>query len=334
MADNKHPREITYRDALREALREEMLRDERVFVMGEDIADPFGSAYKVTLGLSPEFGLDRVRQTPISELGFVGAGVGAALTGMRPVVELMYIDFSTLPMDQIANQAAKIRYMSGGQAEVPLVIRTQGGMGRSSAAHHAQSLEAWFVHLPGILVAMPSTPYDAKGLLKTAIRLNDPVIFVEHKLLYNTEGPVPEEEYTIPFGSADVKRAGTDCTVVATSRTVLMALKAADMLEQEGISVEVVDPRTLFPLDIETIIQSVKKTSRLVVAHESPERGGFAAEVIAQVSDKAFGYVDAPIQRVCAPSVPTPFARHLEDFVIVDDIKIADRVRSLVQGEI
>jgi pyruvate/2-oxoglutarate/acetoin dehydrogenase E1 component len=327
-------REISYRDALREALREEMLRDERVFLMGEDIADPFGSAYKVTLGLSPEFGTDRVRQTPISELGFVGAGVGAALTGMRPVVELMYIDFSTLPMDQIANQAAKIRYMSGGQAQVPLVIRTQGGMGRSSAAHHAQSLEAWFVHIPGLLVAMPSTPYDAKGLLKTAIRLNDPVMFIEHKLLYNTEGPVPDEEYTIPFGVADVKREGTDCTVVATSRTVLMALQAAEILAQEGISLEVIDPRTLFPLDVDTIVESVKKTSRLVVAHESPERGGVAAEVIAQVADKGFGYIDAPIQRVCAPSVPTPFARHLEDFIIVNETHIADRVRRLVRGEI
>lgn len=327
-------RVITYRDALREALREEMQRDETVFLMGEDIADPFGSAYKVTLGLSPEFGLERVRQTPISELGFVGAGVGAALTGMRPVVELMYIDFSTLAMDQIVNQAAKIRYMSGGQAKVPLVIRTQGGMGRSSAAHHAQSLEAWFVHVPGLLVAMPSTPYDAKGLLKTAIRLDDPVIFVEHKLLYNTEGPVPEEEYTIPFGVADVKREGTDCTVVATSRTVLMALKAAEVLEKEGISVEVVDPRTLFPLDTETIVQSVKKTSRLVVAHEAPERGGFGAEVVAQIAERAFAYLDAPIQRVCGPSVPAPFARHLENSIIVDEQKIADRVRRLVRGEL
>ena len=325
---------ITYRDALREALREEMRRDETVFLMGEDIADPFGSAYKVTLGLSPEFGLERVRQTPISELGFVGAGVGAALTGLRPVVELMYIDFSTLAMDQIVNQAAKIRYMSGGQAKVPLVIRTQGGMGRSSAAHHAQSLEAWFVHVPGLLVAMPSTPYDTKGLLKTAIRLDDPVIFIEHKLLYNTEGPVPEEEYTIPFGVADIKREGTDCTVVATSRTVLMALKAAEILEEEGISVEVVDPRTLFPLDTETIIRSVQKTSRLVVAHEAPERCGFGAEVVAQIAEKAFDYLDAPIQRVCGPSVPAPFARHLENSIIVDEQKIADRVRRLVRGEL
>jgi pyruvate/2-oxoglutarate/acetoin dehydrogenase E1 component len=302
--------------------------------MGEDIADPFGSAYKVTLGLSPEFGTERVRQTPISEQGFVGAGVGAAVTGMRPVVELMYIDFATMAMDQIANQAAKLRYMSGGQAKVPLVIRTQGGLGRSSAAQHAQSLEAWFVHLPGMLVAMPATPYDAKGLLKTAIRLDDPVMFIEQKLLYNTQGPVPEEEYTLPFGVADVKREGSDCTVVATSMAVLKALKAAEILEQEGISLEVIDPRTLFPLDIETIVASVKKTSRLVVAHEAPERGGFGAEVVAQVADRAFGYIDAPIQRVCAPSVPPPFARNMEEYIIVDEEKIADRVRRLVRGEL
>jgi pyruvate/2-oxoglutarate/acetoin dehydrogenase E1 component len=327
-------REFTYREALSEALREEMRRDERVFLIGEDICDPFGSAYKVTLGLSKEFGVERVIQTPISELGFIGASIGAALTGMRPVAEIMYVDFCGMAMDQIANQAAKIRYMSGGQAEVPLVIRTQGGMGRSSAAHHAQSLEAWFLHIPGLLIAMPSTPYDAKGLLKQAIRLNDPVIFIEHKLLYNTQGPVPEEEYVIPFGQADVKREGLDCTVVATSRTVLMALQAADTLEAEGISLEVVDPRTLFPLDLDTIVESVRKTSRLVVAHEAPERGGFAAELIAQIADRAFGYIDAPVQRVCAPSVPPPFARHMEDFVIPNDQRIAERVRRLVRSEI
>jgi pyruvate/2-oxoglutarate/acetoin dehydrogenase E1 component len=224
--------------------------------------------------------------------------------------------------------------MSGGQASVPVVFRTQGGPGRSSAAQHAQSLEAWFHHIPGLLVAMPSTPYDAKGLLKTAIRLDDPVMFIEQKLLYNITGPVPEEEYTIPFGVADVKRSGTDCTVVATSMAVVKALRAADLLEAEGISVEVIDPRTLFPLDIETIVQSVCRTSRLVVTHEAVERGGFAAEVIAQVSDRAFGYIDAPIQRVCAPSVPVPFARHMEDYIMVDEHKIADRVRRLVNGEI
>jgi pyruvate/2-oxoglutarate/acetoin dehydrogenase E1 component len=327
-------REITYRDALKEALIEEMERDERVFLLGEDIADPFGSAYKVTLGLSPIFGTDRVIQTPISEQGFTGAAVGAAITGMRPVVEYMYIDFTAMAMDQLANQAAKIRYMSGGQAKVPVVFRTQGGPGRSSAAQHAQSLEAWFHHLPGMLVAMPSTPYDAKGLLKTAIRLDDPVMFVEQKLLYNTTGPVPEEDYLLPFGVADVKRQGTDCTVLATSMAVVQALKAADLLAQEGISLEVVDPRTLFPLDIETIVESVKKTSRLVITHEAPERGGFAAEVVAQVADRAFDYIDAPIQRVCAPSVPLPFARNMEDFTMIDEKKIADRVRKLVRGEL
>jgi pyruvate/2-oxoglutarate/acetoin dehydrogenase E1 component len=246
----------------------------------------------------------------------------------------MYIDFTAMAMDQLANQAAKIRYMSGGQAKVPVVFRTQGGPGRSSAAQHAQSLEAWFHHVPGLLVAMPSTPYDAKGLLKTAIRLDDPVVFVEQKLLYNTTGPVPEEEYTIPFGAADVKRQGTDCTVVATSMAVIKALKAAEMLAGEGISVEVVDPRTLFPLDLETIVASVKKTARLVVTHEAPERGGFAAEVVAQVAAAAFDYIDAPIQRVCAPSVPPPFARNMEDFTMVDEHKIADRVRKLVRGEL
>jgi pyruvate/2-oxoglutarate/acetoin dehydrogenase E1 component len=327
-------REITYRDALKEALMEEMKRDERVFLLGEDIADPFGSAYKVTLGLSPVFGTDRVIQTPISEQGFTGAAVGAAITGLRPVVEFMYIDFTTMAMDQLANQAAKIRYMSGGQAKVPVVFRTQGGPGRSSAAQHAQSLEAWFHHLPGMLVAMPSTPHDAKGLLKTAIRLDDPVMFIEQKLLYNMTGPVPEEEYTIPFGVADIKREGTDCTVVATSMAVVKALRAADLLEQEGISIEVVDPRTLFPLDIDAIVESVKKTGHLLVSHEASERGGFAAEVIAQVSERAFDYLDAPVQRVCAPSVPPPFARNMEDYIMVDEHKIAARVRKLVRGEI
>ena len=327
-------REIAYRDALKEALREEMSADERIILLGEDLADPYGGAYKTTQGLSTEFGTDRVIQTPISEEGFVGASVGAALTGMRPVVEVYYIDFATMAMDPIANQAAKIRYMSGGQVNVPLVIRTQGGPGRSSAAQHAQSLEAWFHHVPGLLLAMPSTPYDAKGLMKTAIRLNDPVVFVEQKLLYNTKGPVPAEEYTIPFGVADVKREGSDCTVVATSMVVLKSLRAAEMLEGEGISVEVVDPRTLFPLDIETIVRSVQKTGRLVVAHEAAERGGFGAEVVAQVSKEAFDYLDAPIERVCAPSVPMPFARDMEDFVMIDEFKIADRVRKLVRGEL
>ena len=267
-------REILYREALNEALREEMGRDERVFVVGEDVADPFGGVYKVTVGLSDVFGTDRVRNTPLSEVAIMGATLGSALTGMRPVAELMYVDFTAVCMDQIVNQIAKLRYMTGGQAVLPLVIRTQGGAGRSSAAQHAQSLEAWFVHTPGLKVVMPSTPEDAKGLLKTSIRDDNPVLFIEHKLLYNEKGPVPEEEYTIPLGVADVKRSGKDVTVIATSRMVLRSLNAAEQLEEEGISVEVVDPRTLVPLDEETLLESVRKTNRVVIVHEACRRGG------------------------------------------------------------
>ncbi len=325
-------REITYREAIREALREELQRDPSVFLLGEDIADPFGGSYKVTKGLSTEFGTERVRNTPISEAAIIGAAVGAALTGMRPVAEIMYIDFTTIAMDQIVNQAAKVRYMSGGQATVPLVIRTQGGPGRSSAAQHAQSLEAWFVHVPGLLVVMPSTPYDAKGLLKSAIRDDNPIMFIEHKLLYAVSGPVPEEEYTIPLGVADVKREGSDVTIVATSMAVHKALAAADVLAQEGISVEIVDPRTLFPLDIETIVASVEKTGRLIITHEATERCGFAAEVAAQVGRMAFEYLDAPIERVAAPPVPLPFAPILERRVMIDENKVADAVRGMLYG--
>ena len=255
-------RKITYREVLKEALREEMRRDPRVFLLGEDIAQ-FGGSYKVTQGLLDEFGPERVRNTPISEAAIVGAAVGAALTGMRPVAELMYVDFSWIAMDQIANQAAKNRYMFGGKAKVPMVLRTQGGTGRSSAAQHAQSLEAWFIHIPGLKVVMPATPYDAKGLLKTAIRDDNPVIFIEHKLLYPETGEVPEEEVLVPLGVAEVKRAGEDVTVVAHSRMVHLALRAADRLAAEGISCEVVDPRTLDPLDVPAILRSVEKTSRL-----------------------------------------------------------------------
>lgn len=322
-------REITYREAVREALAEEMRRDQRVFLLGEDIADPFGGSYKVTLGLTEEFGPERVRNTPLSEAAIAGAALGAALTGMRPVAEIMYVDFITLAMDQIVNQAAKIRYMSGGQTAVPLVIRTQGGPGRSSAAQHAQSLEAWFVHVPGLFVVMPSTPYDAKGLLKSAIRDDNPVIFIEQKLLYNQEGPVPEEPYTIPLGQADVKRAGEHVTIVATSMALWRALEAAEELADMGISAEVVDPRTLFPLDVDTIVESVKKTGRLVIAHEAVERGGFGAEVAAQVGALAFDYLDAPIQRVAAPPVPVPFAPVLENRVMIHAADIVSAVQNL-----
>lgn len=322
-------REISYRDAVREALAEEMRRDERVFLLGEDIADPFGGSYKVTLGLSSEFGPERVRNTPISEAAIIGAATGAALTGLRPVAEIMYVDFATIAMDQIVNQAAKIRYMSGGQTSVPLVIRTQGGPGRSSAAQHAQSLEAWFLHVPGLFVVMPSTPYDAKGLLKSAIRDDNPVMFIEHKLLYNQEGPVPEEPYSIPLSEADIKRTGDDVTIVATSLAVWRALEAAEDLAARGISAEVIDPRTLFPLDLDSIVESVKKTGRLVVTHEAVERGGFGAELAAQVGVHAFDYLDAPIQRVAAPSVPIPFAPVLEQRVMIDAADIVAAVQNL-----
>jgi pyruvate/2-oxoglutarate/acetoin dehydrogenase E1 component len=323
-------RELTYREAIREALAEEMRRDERVFLLGEDIADPFGGSYKVTLGLSQEFGAGRVRNTPLSEAAIIGAATGAALTGLRPVAEIMYVDFVTIAMDQIVNQAAKIRYMSGGQASVPLVIRTQGGPGRSSAAQHAQSLEAWFVHTPGLLVVMPSTPYDAKGLLKSAIRDDNPVIFIEHKLLYNQKGPVPEEPYTIPLGQADIKRQGEDVTIVATSMAVWRALEAAEQLVTMGISAEVIDPRTLFPLDLDTIVESIEKTGKLVVVHEAVKRGGFGAEVAAEVAQHALYHLDAPIQRVAAPSVPIPFAPVLEKRVMIQAGDIVAAVQNVV----
>ena len=273
-------REISYRDALREALREEMQRDPTVFLLGEDIGRYWGGAFKVTKGLAEEFGDERVRDTPISESAIIGAAVGAAITGMRPVAEIMFGDLTTLAMDQIVNQAAKIRYMFGGQAKVPLVIRTPFGGGVNIAAHHSQCLEALFMHIPGLQVAVPSTPYDAKGLLKTAIRNDNPVIFCEHKLLYPITGPVPEEEYTLPFGEANIKREGSDVTIIATLYMVHKALNAAEKLEEEGISAEVVDPRTLVPLDKETIINSVKKTGRVVIVTEDCRTAGVSLSLI------------------------------------------------------
>ena len=322
-------RKITYREALREGLREEMQRDERVFLLGEDIAE-FGGTYKVTQGLLKEFGSARVRSTPISEAAIAGAALGASLLGMRPVPEIMYIDFSTIAMDQIVNQIAKVRYMFGGKAKASLVIRTQGGAGRSSAAHHAQSLEAWYTHIPGLKVVMPSTPYDVKGLIKSSIRDDNPIIFIEHKLLYNEEGPVPEEEYLIPIGKADIKREGKDVTIVATSRMVLRALKAAEALSEGGIDAEVVDPRTLVPLDEEMILQSIKKTGRLLIVHEACKRSGFGAEIAALASEKAFYDLDAPIKRVAAANTPVPFAPKLENFVIPDERAIIKGVRELL----
>jgi len=321
-------REITYREALREGLQEEMRRDDRVFLLGEDIAE-FGGTYKVTEGLLAEFGPQRVRNTPISETAIVGAALGAALLGMRPVAELMYIDFSTVAMDQIVNQIAKIRYMFGGKAKAGLVLRTQGGAGRSSGPHHAQSLEAWFCHTPGLMVVMPSTPYDVKGLIKSSIRSDNPVVFIEHKLLYNEKGPVPEEEYLVSIGKADIKREGSDVTLVATSRMVLRALKAAEALAEDGIEAEVLDLRSLVPLDEDAILQSVKKTGRLVIIHEAVKRGGYGAEIQAVVSEKAFDYLDAPIKRVAAANTPVPFAPILENFVIPDERDIIKEVKEL-----
>ncbi|MGQ9515972.1 MAG: alpha-ketoacid dehydrogenase subunit beta [Anaerolineae bacterium] len=322
-------REISYRDAINEALREEMERDPSVCIFGEDVGR-YGGPFQVTKGLFDRFGEWRVRDTPISEEGFTGMAVGAALTGLRPVVEIMYNDFITLAMDQVINQAAKARYMFGGKARVPMVIRTQGGAGRGNAAQHSQSLEMWFVHIPGLIVIQPSTPYDAKGLLKSAIRNDNPVIFIEHKLLYITTGPVPEEEYLVPIGVADIKRAGDDVTIVATSRMVHFALQAAGELEKEGIQAEVIDPRTLKPLDIETIIRSVKKTGRLVVVNEGHLTGGFTAEVAARVQREAFDWLDAPIMQVATEDVPIPYNRYLEWEAMPSVEDIINAVKSVV----
>ncbi len=321
---------MLYREALNQAIREEMRRDERVFIQGEDIAE-FGGSQKVTAGLLAEFGRERVRNTPISEAAIIGSALGAALMGMRPIAELMYIDFSAIAMDQIVNQTAKVKYMFGGKAKVPLVIRTQGGAGRSSAAQHAQSLEAWFVHIPGLKVVMPSTPYDAKGLLKSAIRDDNPVIFIEHKLLYAMKGEVPEEEYVIPLGKADVKREGTDVTLVAYSRMVHVALAAAERLAQDGINAEVVDLRSLAPLDEQAVLDSVKKTNRLVVVQEAYPRCGMAAEIAALVADKGFSSLDGPIKRVTARDAPMPFSPKLEKFVVPDEERVIAAVRELIK---
>jgi pyruvate/2-oxoglutarate/acetoin dehydrogenase E1 component len=323
-------RTITYREALREALREEMRRDSSVFLLGEDIGRCWGGAFKVTDGLAEEFGDARVRDTPISESAIIGTGVGAAITGMRPVAEIMFGDLTALAMDQIANQAAKIRYMFGGQASCPLVIRTPFGAGVNIASHHSQSLEAWFMHVPGLYVAVPSTPYDAKGLLKTAVRGNNPVFFCEHKLLYPMEGEVPEEEYTVPFGAAEIKKKGEDVTIVATLYMAHKALTAAATLEKEGLSAEVIDPRTLTPLDKKTIVNSVKKTGRLVVVSEDCKTAGVSAEIASVVAEEALDYLDAPIKRVAGADTPIPFSPPLEQYVIPNEKGIIKAVKEVV----
>lgn len=322
-------KELTYREALREALREEMKRDESVFVLGEEIAE-YGGAYKVTLGLVDEFGHERIRNTPLAESAIVGAALGASLVGMRPVAEIMYIDFSLIALDQVFNQVAKFCYMTGGTMKVPLVIRTQGGGGRSAGLHHSQSLEALYTHIAGLMVVMPATPYDAKGLLKSSIRDDNPVIFIENKGLYGEEGMVPEEEYLVPLGKADVKREGSDITVVAYSKSVIQALKAAETLEKEGISLEVIDPRTLRPLDEDTILNSVKKTGRAMIVHEACKTGGFGGEIAAIIAEKTFDYLDAPIKRVTALDSPIPFNPKLEDYVLPNEGDIIAGARELM----
>jgi len=314
-------REISFSEALREAIAEEMGRDPSVFIMGEDVG-LFGGVFGVTAGLYEEFGEKRVRDTPISEQAIVGAGLGAALVGMRPIAEIMFADFVTVAMDQVVNQAAKARYMSGGRASVPLTIRIVNGASGSSAAQHSQSPESWFMNVPGLKIVIPATPYDAKGLLKTAIRGEDPVLFFEHKMLYAVKGEVPEEDYTIPFGEAVIRRQGTDATLIAIGGVLPKVMEAAARLADRGISVEVIDPRTLVPLDTAALVESVKKTNRAVIVHEAHRRAGPGAEIAAILAEEAIGYLDAPIIRVATKNVPFPYNPELENFILpgVDDI--------------
>ncbi len=322
-------REITFAQAINEALAEEMRRDASVFIIGEDVAEA-GTPFKVLSGLAAEFGTERVIDSPISEAGIAGLGVGAAVTGMRPVVDIMFGDFVTLTMDQLTNQAAKIHYMSCGKLKVPMVMRTTLGATRRSAAQHSQSLHAWFSHVPGLKVAVPSTPYDAKGLLKTAIRDDNPVVFFEDKLMYQVKGLVPEGEYNIPFGVADIKRVGTDITIVATSSMVYVALEAGKLLEEVGISAEIIDVRTTVPLDKRTLIESAKKTSRAIVVDEGYERYGVTAELASVIADGAFYHLDAPVKRLGAMDVPVPFSPVLEDLTVPTPTSVAEMAKSLL----
>lgn len=323
-------RQITYREALQEALREEMKRDSSVFLMGEDIGI-YGGVYSVTKGLLEEFGEKRVRDTPISEAVIIGAATGAAAVGTRPVAEIMYINFMTFCMDQIVNQAAKMRYMFGGKIKVPMTIRTQGGAGTFCAAQHSESLESWFIHIPGLKVVMPSTPYDAKGLLKSSIRDDNVVIFIEHNLLYNTKGNVPEEEYLVPIGASDIKREGTDVTIISYSRMVLTALQAADELSNEGINAEVIDLRTLSPLDMKTVINSVRKTGKAVICEADCKTGGVGAEVLSQIIERAFDYLDAPPIRVAGRDTPIPYSPVLEKIAVPDKDEIVRAIKKIVE---
>lgn len=320
---------ITMREALNQAMREEMKRDDGVFLMGEEVA-AYQGAYKVSKGLLEEFGDKRVIDSPITELGFAGLGVGAAMVGLRPVIEFMTFNFSILATDQIINSAAKMRYMSGGQFKVPIVFRGPNGSAYQVSSQHSQALESWYANFPGLKVVMPSTPADAKGLLKSAIRDDDPVIFLEQERMYGNKGEVPDgEDFLIPLGVADVKREGKDVTIVARSLTVPLALKAAEELEKQGVSVEVIDPRTIRPLDIETIINSVKKTNRVVIAEESHPFCGVAAEISAQIMERAFDYLDAPVKRISAADAPMPYAKNLERLALPDVERIIKAVREV-----
>ncbi|KML12662.1 pyruvate dehydrogenase [Bacillus safensis] len=325
-------REISYLEAVREAMSQEMRENQDVFILGEDIG-VYGGAFGVTRGMIEEFGPERVRNTPISEAAIAGGAVGAALTGMRPILELQFSDFITIAMDQLVNQAAKTRYMFGGKGKVPLVVRTPAGSGTGAAAQHSQSLEVWMAHIPGLKVVQPSTAYDAKGLLKAAMDDDNPVIFYEHKLLYKTIGEVPEEQYSIPLGKADVKRSGKDVTIVATAIMVHKALEAAKELEAEGIDVEIIDPRTLVPLDEETIIESVKKTGKCIVVHEAVKRGGYGGEIASMIAEsEAFDYLDAPIKRLGGLAVPIPYNPTLEKAVIPQVPDIIEAAKELVRS--
>ena len=327
--NNGQPTRImTYGEAIKEAIAEEMRRDTRVFIIGEDVAEA-GTPFKVLLGLVDEFGTQRVIDSPISEAGVAGIGVGAAITGMRPIVDIMFGDFTTLTMDQMVNQAAKTHYMSGGKLKVPLVLRTTMGATRRSAAQHSQSLHAWLSHIPGLKVAVPATPYDAKGLWKTAIRDDNPIAIFEDKMMYTLKGPVPEGEYTSPFGVADIKRVGTDITLVGTSSMVHIALEAAEKLAELGISAEVVDPRTTVPLDKAALIASAKKTSRAIVIDEGYEQYGATAEIASVIADGAFYYLDAPVKRMGAMNVPIPFSPVLEDLTVPTAAKVIEVAKAL-----
>lgn len=322
-------RKISYREAIREALIEEMKQDETVFLLGEDIAE-FGGSYNVTQGLVHEFGKDRIRNTPIAESGIIGAAIGSALVGLRPVAEIMFADFSTIAMDQIVNQLAKLRYMTGGAVKLPVVIRMPSGSRVAAGPQHSQSLEALYMNIPGLIVVVPSTPYDAKGLLKSSIREDNPVIFIEHKMLYGDIGFVPEEEYLLSLGKAEIKRKGDDITIVGILRTVIYALKSAEILEKEGISVEIIDLMTLKPLDEETILNSVKKTGKLMIIYEACKTGGVGAEIASIVAEKAFDYLDAPIKRIASLDAPVPFSPILSNYILCNEQDIIDAAFELM----